>query len=66
MDDGLTVWKHVIISEAQDKLHRDLSTVEREFIECRFTYVGLEFIADTVRDLSGNELSDYLNSEEER
>ena len=62
--DKLTInWHKGIVELAEKKLCRLLSPKERLFIESRLSYIALEMIGDTVKDLSGKELESYLNSE---
>ncbi|NRA17507.1 MAG: hypothetical protein HRU04_18615 [Oceanospirillaceae bacterium] len=62
--DKLTVnWHKAIVTLAERKLCRLLSYEERIFIESRLSYIALEMIDDSVKDLSGKELESYLNSE---
>ena len=64
MKDKLTKnWHKAVISLAEEKLEHELSREEREFVESRLSYIALEFIDDTMQDLQGAELVNYLNSE---
>ncbi len=62
--DNLTIkWHRKIIKQAVGKLNRDLTGIEVEFIESREGCMALEMIEDTVEELTGNTLVEYLNSE---
>ncbi len=62
--DKLTIsWHKAIVTLAESKLCRLLSSKERIFIESRLSYIAVEMIDDSVKDLSGTELESYLNSE---
>ena len=63
MDKLTKNWNKAIIDQAEEKLGRSLSSIERVFVESRLSYIALEFIEDTVRDLNGDKLAEYLNSE---
>jgi hypothetical protein len=63
MDKLTKNWHTAIVSEAQRKLGRILTEAEQKFITSREGYMALEFINDTVKDLTGTELINYLNSE---
>jgi hypothetical protein len=62
--DKLTInWHMKITSEAETRLYRMLTPVEKLFIESRGSFMALEMIEDTVNNLTGEELRDYLNSD---
>lgn len=63
MDKLVVNWHMKITSEAETKLCRILTPVEKLFIESRGSFIALEMIEDTVNNLTGEELRDYLNSE---
>ena len=63
MDKLTKNWHKAIITQAEKKLDRNLSATEKVFVISRLSYIALEFIEDTVRDLHGKELVEYLNSE---
>ena len=63
MDKLAKNWHKTIIDQAEEKLGRSLSSIERAFVESRLSFIALEFIEDTVRDLNGDKLAQYLNSE---
>jgi hypothetical protein len=64
MMDKLTKnWHKGIISKSEAKLGRSLAADEKLFIESRESYIALEMIEDTVDELTGCKLVDYLNSE---
>jgi len=63
MDKLTKNWHKKIVSEAELKLNRPLSSSERLFIESRGSYIALEMIEDSVNNISKHKLSDYLNSE---
>jgi len=63
MDEFAKKWQKSIVNLCESKLDRSLSPIERKFIESRGAGIALEFIQDTVNALSGEELIEYLNSE---
>lgn len=66
MDNRGTVreWQAHIIAECESRLGRQLSKPEEIFISARGGFIALEVIEDTVKSLVGEELRDYLNSED--
>lgn len=59
----VTNWQRKIIKECVIRLNRELTEIEKKFIESRGSFIALEAIEDTVNTLSGNDLEEYLNSE---
>lgn len=59
----LKTWQSSIQNDCEKKLGRKLTSVEKTFIESRNGFIALETIEDTVSNLSGKELENYLNSE---
>lgn len=59
-------WQRAIITLAEAKLGRSLSLQERAFVVSRQGCLALEAIEDTVQDLNGEKLEEYLNSEYSR
>ena len=56
-------WQSRIIAEAEKRLKRELTDTERNLISSRGGFIALEMIEDTVNDLEGDELVEYLNHE---
>jgi len=56
-------WQTHIIAKAEKRLQRELTDTERKHISSRGGFIALEMIEDTVNDLEGDELADYLNQE---
>jgi len=56
-------WHAAIVTDCQKKLGRPLTPQEERFIVSRQGLIALEMIEDTVRDLTGSDLEQYLNSE---
>lgn len=56
-------WQSRIIAEAERRLQRALTDAERKLISSRGGFIALEMIEDTVNDLEGEELVEYLNHE---
>lgn len=56
-------WHKPLIEVCEQRLGRELTPVENQFITARRGFIALEVIGDTVKSLEGDELSDYLNSE---
>ena len=63
MDNLTKNWHKAIIDQAVEKLGRGLSVAEKSLVESRLSYIALEVIEDSVRDLCGDTLTGYLNSE---
>jgi len=58
-------WQIRIIAEAEKRLQRELTDTERKLITSRGGFIALEMIEDTVNNLEGEELVDYLNHDAE-
>jgi len=56
-------WQTRIIAEAEKRLKRQLTDAERRLITSRDGFIALEMIEDTVNDLQGDALVEYLNHE---
>ncbi len=52
-----------ILATSRQKLGRDLTETERNFIESRGGYVALEMILDRINVANAAEIAGYLNSE---
>ncbi len=67
MDNEKTVqsWQASIIGKCENILGRELTETEEYFIPLRGGFIALEVIEDTVQSLHGNELEDYLYSEQD-
>ncbi len=59
-------WQNKIIDECQNRLNRDLTKDEKLFITSRTGFIALESIEDTIKTLDGQELFNYLKSEEKQ
>ena len=59
-------WHKSIIEECRKRLGRTLTGAEEIFITSRGGFIALEMIEDTVKELVGKELEEYLNSESEK
>ena len=59
----VAAWHKKIISLCHEKLGRDLTEGEMVFVTSRGGFIALEMIMDTVNNLDGIELEDYLNQE---
>jgi len=55
-------WHATIVTECEKKLGRPLTSQEERFIVSRQGLITLEMIEDTVRELTGSDLEQYLNS----
>jgi len=64
-EDTVKTWQASIINECETRVGRVLSKSEESFITSRGGFMALETIEDTVKSLTGSELVDYLNSENE-
>jgi hypothetical protein len=53
-----------IIKVASERLGRELTQCEREFITSRGSLIALEVIMDTVKDGNRDDVERYLNTEE--
>lgn len=58
-------WQARIIAECVRRLGRELTAAEERFIRSRGSFIALEMIDDTVRDMDEAALRAYLNSEKE-
>lgn len=56
-------WQNKILLSCKKRLCRDLTDVEKSFIQSRGGFMALEMIEDTVNTLEADELERYLNSE---
>lgn len=63
MDRLIKNWHRAIVALAEKKLARALTEAEKLFVESRHAGIALEMIEDTVKNLDGQVLIDYLNSE---
>jgi len=63
MDNLTKKWHESITTQAVKKLGRELTQNELKFITSREGYLALEMIDESVKDLSGEPLVEYLNSE---